>query len=187
MTKCILIFEEFQNCLNLIQKFEEKSISVSEATVVSPAVKNITAEQRSLIKENEKVTKVEPIDKVRTLNPKLDRAIRQRSMMIWLMPFGFIAGLTFSKMTNLSTFSFIGLNKLGESLLGGILGMASGYMGSFFSAASININRNKEIRSILNYNKNGKWLILIENQVGLEMPWLIIKESEAIEMIILEN
>ena len=187
MTKCILIFEDFQNCLNLIQKFEENSISVSEATVVSPAVKNITDSQRELIKENDKVAKVETIDKVRTLNPKLDRSIRQRYMMIWLMPFGFIAGLTFSTMTNLSTFSFIGLNKLGEAILGGILGMASGYLGSFFSAASININRNKEIRSILNYNKNGKWLILIENQVGLEMPWLIIKESEAIEMSILEN
>ena len=55
MTKCILIFEEFQNCLNLILKFEENSISVSEATVVSPAVKNITDSQRQLIKENEKV------------------------------------------------------------------------------------------------------------------------------------
>ena len=58
---------------------------------------------------------------------------------------------------------------------------------SIVSKLSKSVNRNKEIRSILNYNKNGKWLILIENQVGLELPWLLIKESEAIEMIVLEN
>ena len=44
------------------------------------------------------------------------------------MPFGFIAGIAFSNMTNLSTFSFLGLNNIGESLIGGLLGMGSGYL-----------------------------------------------------------
>ena len=65
-------------------------------------------------------------------------------MARWLMPFGFIAGIAFSKMTNLSTFSFIGLNNIGESLIGGLLGMGSGYLGSIFASASINLNRYKE-------------------------------------------
>ena len=59
------------------------------------------------------------------------------------MPFGFIAGIAFSNMTNLSTFSFLGLNNIGESLIGGLLGMGSGYLGSIVSSESININRNK--------------------------------------------
>jgi len=87
------------------------------------------------------------------------------------MPFVFIAGIAFSNMTNLSTLSYLGLNNIGESLIGGLLGMGSGYLGSIVSSASININRNKELRSIINLNKEGKWLILLENQIGTELPW----------------
>ena len=103
------------------------------------------------------------------------------------MPFGFIAGIAFSNMTNLSTFNFLGLNNIGESLIGGILGMGSGYLGSIVSSASININRNKELRSIINLNKEGKWLILLENQIGAELPWALIKQSEAKDIIFLEG
>ena len=87
-------------------------------------------------------------------------------MSRWLMPFGFIAGIAFSNMTNLSTFNFLGLNNIGESLIGGLLGMGSGYLGSIGSSASININRNKEVRSIITFTKEGKWLVLLENQIG---------------------
>ena len=187
MTKCILIFDEFQNCLNLLQKFKEKSNSISEAIVVIPDKEKISSSQKELFKDNEEFAKIEVIEKVRELNPKLDRKIRQSYMSRWLMPFGFIAGLTFSKMTNLSTFSFIGLNNIGEIILSGLLGMGSGFLGSIVASSSININRNKEIRSVLNQNKNGKWIILLENQIGFELPWLLIKDSDTEEMIILEN
>jgi hypothetical protein len=43
-------------------------------------------------------------------------------MRNWLMPFGFIAGIAFSNMTNLSTFSFLGLNNIGESFHGWAFG-----------------------------------------------------------------
>ena len=187
MTKCILIFEEFQNCLNLLEKFDEKSISLSEVIVVRPIEEKITSTQKELIKEKERFIKVKQIESVRDLNPTLDRQIRQRYMRIWLMPFGFIAGLTFSQMTNLSTFSFMGLNNFGETLIGGLLGMGSGYLGSIVASASINLNKNKEIRPILNYYKDGKWILLLENQMGFELPWVLIKESNSKEMIFLEN
>jgi len=103
------------------------------------------------------------------------------------MPFGFIAGLTFSNMTNLSTFSFLGLNQIGESVIGGILGMGSGLLGSIVASSSINLNRNKELRSILNFNKDGKWIILLENQVGYELPWIVLRDSGPIDMIFLES
>ena len=103
------------------------------------------------------------------------------------MPFGFVAGIAFSNMTNLSTFSFLGLNNIGESLIGGLLGMSSGYLGSIVSSSSININRNKELRSIINFNKEGKWLVLLENQIGTELPWALIKQSEAKDIIFLEG
>ena len=103
------------------------------------------------------------------------------------MPFGFIAGIAFSNMTNLSTFSFLGLNNVGESLMGGLLGMGSGYLGSVVSASSINFNRNKELRVILNLNKEGNWLVLIENTIGTELPWALIKKSDPKDIIFLEG
>ena len=187
MTKCILIFDDLQKSLELIKSFEGKTFFLLENLLISPYEEKISSLQKSLLKGSENDINITTIDKVRILNPKLDRNLRQSSMRNWLMPFGFLAGLTFSNMTNLSTFDFLGLNQIGDSILGGILGMGSGLLGSIVASASINLNRNKEIRPILNFNKAGKWIILLENQVGYELPWQIIKESEPIDMIFLEN
>ena len=186
MTKCILVLDDFEKCLNLTNTFQEKSIFLSELTLIIPKDKQLSTDQQSSINEFNLI-KIEALENIRVLNPKLDRQLRQQNMKKWLMPFGFIAGLTFSNMTNLSTFSFLGLDSFGESLFGGALGMASGYLGSIVSSASINLNRKKEIRSILNLNKAGKWLMLLESQIGYELPWNMIKESKSQDIIFLEN
>ena len=49
------------------------------------------------------------------------------------------------------------------------------------------INDTKELRSIINFNKEGKWLVLLENQIGAELPWALIKQSEAKDIIFLEG
>ena len=188
MTKCILIFNELEKCLDLLRTFEKELIILEEALVIKPEERKTTETQKALINANgNNLFKFLFLDQIRSLNPKLDRKIRQNNMKRWLMPFGFVAGLGFSNMTNLSTFSFLGLNSIGQSLLGGILGMISGYIGSYFSAASINLNRDKELRSIINFNKQGKWLILLEDKFGYELPWNLIKESESIDIIFLNN
>ena len=187
MTKCILIFNQIEKSLELLKTFEENYIFLTEATLIIQREK-ISTNQEILISENKnKIFKSEEIEQNRILNPKLDREIRQKSMRNWLMPFGFIAGLTFSNMTNLSTFSFLGLNTFGELIFGGLLGMGSGYLGSFFASASINLNRQKEIRPLINAHKNGKSLLILENQSGYELPWNLIKESEPEDLIFLEN
>ena len=187
MTKCILVFDDLQKCLSLLNSFEEKNYFLSENLLISPPDEMISIDQRNLLKGSKSHTNITIIEKVRILNPKLDRNLRQKSMRKWLMPFGFIAGLTFSNMTNLSTFSFLGLNQIGESVIGGILGMGSGLLGSIVASSSINLNRNKELRSILNFNKDGKWIILLENQVGYELPWIVLRDSGPIDMIFLES
>lgn len=53
-----------------------------------------------------------------------------KRMAIWLMPFGFGGGVVFDTITGLNTFEWTG--RLGNQLLGGILGAGSGLMGSFF-------------------------------------------------------
>ena len=187
MTKSIVIFEDLEKCIQLFNVFKDKSVLLSEMLLILPFKEKISPNQNDLLKSiSNNFFKSVEIEDVRILNPKLDRKIRQKDMSKWLMPFGFIAGISFSKMTNLSTFSFLGLNNVGESLIGGLLGMGSGYLGSIVSSASININRNKELRSIINLNKEGKWLILLENQIGSELPWALIKESEPKDIIFLE-
>ena len=188
MTKSIVIFEDIDKCIQLFEVFKEKSVLLHEAILIPPSNPKISPDQTKLLNESgNNLIKSQLIEEIRILNPRLDRNIRQKDMSRWLMPFGFLAGIAFSNMTNLSTFSFLGLNTIGESLIGGLLGMGSGYLGSIVSSSSININRNKELRSIINFNKEGKWLVLLENQIGTELPWALIKQSEAKDIIFLEG
>ena len=188
MTKSIVIFEDIEKCIDLFNAFKEESVMLSEAILIPPLSEKISPDETELLNSKENILfKSQNFEDIRILNPKLDRNIRQKDMSRWLMPFGFIAGIAFSNMTNLSTFSFLGLNNIGETLIGGLLGMGSGYLGSVISSRSININRNKELRPIINLNKEGKWLILIENQIGTELPWSLIKQSDAKDIIFLEN
>ena len=188
MTKSIVIFEDIDKCIELFNVFKEKQIMLSEAILIPPSSEKISSDESELLNAKSNILfKSKKFEEIRILNPKLDRKIRQKNMMKWLLPFGFIAGIAFSNMTNLSTFSFLGFNNLGESLIGGFLGMVSGYLGSIVSAASININRNKELRSIINLNKEGKWLVLLENQIGTELPWALIKQSDPKDITFLEG
>ncbi len=187
MTKSIVIYEDLEKCIQLFNIFKEKSVLLSEAILIPPLKERISTDQNELLNTTKNNLFIsQEIEEIRILNPSLDRKLRQKDMSKWLMPFGFIAGIAFSKMTNLSTFSFLGLNNIGESFIGGLLGMGSGYLGSIVSSASINLNRNKELRSIINLNKEGKWLILLENQIGSELPWALIKESGPKDIIFLE-
>ncbi len=188
MTKSIVIFEDIDKCIQLFDVFKENSVMLSEAILIPPITEKISSHETELLnKESNNLYKSQKFEDIRILNPKLDRKIRQKEMSRWLMPFGFIAGIAFSNMTNLSTFRFLGLNNIGESIIGGLLGMGSGYLGSVVSSASININRNKELRSITNLNKEGKWLVLLENPIGTELPWALIKQSEAKDIIFLDG
>ena len=153
MTKSIVIFEDIDKCIQLFNDFKEKSVMLSEAILIPPLHEKISSNEAELLNTNTNILfKSQKFEDIRILNPKLDRKIRQKDMSRWLLPFGFIAGISFSNMTNLSTFSFLGFNNIGECLIGGLLGMGSGYLGSIVSSASININRNKELRSIINFN-----------------------------------
>jgi hypothetical protein len=69
-------------------------------------------------------------DEFGLLDPN-EQAWRQAKLMAtWLVPFGFIAGLTFNSITGLETFPWAGT--VGNRIIGGLLGAGSGAMGSFF-------------------------------------------------------
>ena len=119
MTKSIVIFEDIDKCIQLFNVFKEKSIMLTEAILIPPKSEKISSNETELLNAKANfLFKSQKFEDIRILNPKLDREIRQKDMSRWLMPFGFMAGIAFSNMTNLSTFSFLGLNNIGESFIG---------------------------------------------------------------------
>ena len=122
------------------------------------------------------------INTVKILNPKLTRELNQRNMSLWLMPFGFIAGLTFTKMTGLRTFSDLGLSPWSEPVIGSLLGMGAGWIGSHVSAASVNLDENDDLNSLRRLNEEGKWLVLVETPLEIELPWQLVQDANPIEV-----
>jgi hypothetical protein len=116
------------------------------------------------------------IAEVAELNPALARHLRQRGMARWLLPFGFFAGLTFTYITDLDTFAFAG--ELGSHLIGALLGLGSGWMGSFAAAASVTSEADDRVRALRNRLEEGNWLLLVESANGIEMPWTRLQEAK---------
>ncbi len=109
------------------------------------------------------------------LNPATARRQRQRTMARWLMPFGFLAGLTFTQITDLHTFDLFG--SWGEPVIGGLLGMGSGLMGSFAAAASVVSEEEDRLRILRNRLEEGNWLLLLEQASGQEVPWSLVQQA----------
>jgi hypothetical protein len=116
-----------------------------------------------------------PVDEVDLLSPNLSRRRRQASMARWLMPFGFFAGATFTQITDLHTFAFAG--PVGEAVIGGLLGLGSGLMGSYAAAASVNSENDDAVRILRNRLSEGNWLLLVETPPGVAMPFSLLQGS----------
>jgi hypothetical protein len=125
------------------------------------------------------------IDQVELLSPNLTRARRQKAMGRWLMPFGFLAGVTFTQITNLTTFASFG--PWGEMLIGGLMGMGSGLMGSYAAAASVNSDNDDGVRILRNRREEGSWLVLLETPNGIEPPWQVVQRSNPQQVVRLND
>ena len=112
---------------------------------------------------------------VERLNPDLRRQKRQKAMARWLMPFGFFAGVTFTAITDLHTFDRFGA--WGQPLIGGLLGMGSGWMGSFAASASVVSEDDDKIRALRNRLDEGNWLLLLEPAAHAEVPWSMLQKA----------
>ena len=110
-----------------------------------------------------------PFGQVEVLNPQLRQQRLQRTMAVWLVPFGFFAGVTFTVMTNLDTFAFAGL--WGNRLIGGLLGLVAGFLGSFAASSSVDSSNEDRLRQLRNRSEEGCWLLVVEPRAGQDMPW----------------
>ena len=110
-----------------------------------------------------------PFDQVEVLNPQLRQQRLQRTMVFWLAPFGFFAGVTFTVMTNLDTFAFAGA--WGNRLIGGLLGLVAGLLGSFAARSDLDGSNEDRLRQLCNRSEEGCWLLVVESASGQDMPW----------------
>ena len=117
-----------------------------------------------------------------TLLHLAENALSER-VATWLIPFGFIAGLSFSQMTDLKTFANMGFPNPLEKLLGGLVGMISGALGSFFSAGGTNQETLDDLRVIRKKSEEGYWLLILELPMEIEPPWEILKQTDTLEII----
>ena len=127
---------------------------------------------------------IEP-ETVVELNPALQRQARQRQMATWLLPFGFGAGMLFTFITNLDTFAFAG--PVGQPVIGGLLGLGSGWMGSYAAAASVTSDRDDQIRTVRNRLNEGQCVLLVDAIRSEAMPWALIQRCRPASVVRLKD
>ena len=183
MSTCVIVFKGKQQAKELLLKLREAQTTFLNCDFIEPLNNKISAEEINL--ESEKEISINQINfnDVKILNPTFARKERQKALATWLIPFGFIAGLSFSQMTDLKTFAGMGFPNQLEKLIGGLVGMISGGLGSFFAAGSINQENDDDIRALRKKSDQGLWLLIIEFPIEIEPPWAILKESNCLEII----
>ena len=164
MPVCVLVLSQRDAAERLVTSLRDAGTDLQRVALVAPD--NDTASFGDLTAER--------IDEVDLLNPSLARTRRQRSMSRWLMPFGFLAGATFTQITTLDTFARFGT--IGELVIGGLLGLGSGLMGSYAAAASVPSDNEDGVRILRNRHKENAWLLLLETRPGVELPWTLVQK-----------
>ena len=187
MSTYVLILKEKKPAKELLIKLREAQTPILKSDLVEPLSKKTDSENLNLETSEEVFTKQSNFYNVKLLNPTLARKERQKTLATWLVPFGFIAGLSFSQMTNLNTFAEMGFPNQFEKLLGGVVGMISGALGSFFSAGGISQDKEDDLRAIRKKSEEGFWLLILELPREIEPPWLILKEINSLEVLTIEQ
>ena len=187
MSKCVIILQEKHAAKELMLKLREAQTPILSCDLIQPLNKETDKMKSNLVPSQEEFTNQVNFNDVKLLNPILARKDRQKTLATWLVPFGFITGLSFSAMTGLNTFSELGFPNQLEKLLGGLVGMISGWLGSFFSAGGINQDLNDDLRSLRKKSEQGLWLLILETPIEVELPWMILQDIKVIELITLDK
>ncbi len=187
MSTCVIVFKEKQPAKKLVLKLREAQTPIMSCDFVEPLNNTRDSENINLEKSEELFINELNFNNCKLLNPTLARKERQKTLATWLIPFGFIAGLSFSLMTDLKTFEEMGFPNQFERLLGGLVGMISGWLGSFFAAGSINQDNIDDIRALQKKSEQGLWLLILVLPIEIELPWKILKETNCLEIITIEK
>ena len=185
MSTYVIILKEKKPAKELLSKLREAQTPILNCDLVEPLVGNSKLDNSNLDSFEEASVSQSNFHNIKLLNPALARKDRQKTLATWLIPFGFIAGLSFSQMTDLKTFADMGFPNQLEKLLGGLVGMISGALGSFFSAGGISQETVDDLKVIRKKSEDGFWLLILELPIEIEPPWSILKETDSHEIITL--
>ncbi len=183
MSTYVIFLKEKEFGKELLLKLREAQTPLLNCDLVEPLNCESNQKDSNFATSEEIFPNQSNFNNIKLLNPSLARKDRQRTLATWLIPFGFIAGLSFSQMTDLKTFSEMGFPTQLEKLLGGLVGMISGALGSFFSAGGINQETVDDLRAIRKKSEAGFWLLILELPTEIELPWSILKETDSLEVI----
>jgi hypothetical protein len=101
-------------------------------------------------------------DEFGLIDPNEEAKKQVRLMAVWLVPFGFFAGFTFSFITGLETFAWAG--QIGNHIIGGLLGAVSGALGSVVSGGGVGlIIGGGDALPYRNRLDAGKYLIVVQS------------------------
>ena len=186
MSTFVITLKEKKPAKELLLKLREAQTPILNCDLVEPLDNKSEHENSNpeISEEFEEVfTNQSTFNNIKLLNPAIARKDRQKTLATWLIPFGFIAGLSFSQMTDLKTFADMGFPNQLEKLLGGLVGMISGALGSFFSAGGISQETADDLRALQKKSEEGFWLLILELPIEIEPPWAILKETDSLEVI----
>jgi len=183
VSTCVIVFKGRQPAKELLLKLREAQTPILNCDLVEPLNNKSNHEDSNLDTSEEVFANQSSFNNIKLLNPALAQKDRQKTLATWLIPFGFIAGLSFSQMTDLKTFADMGFPNQLEKLLGGLVGMVSGALGSFFSAGGTNQETIDDLRAIRKKSEEGCWLLILELPMEIEPPWEILKETDSLEIL----
>ena len=183
MSTCVIVFKEKEAAKELLIKLRETQTPFLNFDLIEPLNNRMESETINFDSSEKVFINQLNFNNVKLLNPSLARKDRQKALATWLMPFGFIAGLSFSQMTDLQTFAEMGFPNQFEKLLGGLVGMISGWLGSFFAAGSVSQESKDDIKALRKKSEQGFWLLILELPIEIEPPWEILKETNCLETI----
>ena len=183
MSTYVIISKEKKSTKDLLIKLRDAQTPILNWDLVEPLNNELSHDELNSETSEEVFTKQSSFNNIKLLNPALARKDRQKTLATWLIPFGFVAGLSFSQMTDLKTFTDMGFPFQLEKLLGGVVGMISGALGSFFSAGGISQDLEDDLRAIRKKSEEGFWLLIIQLPIEMEPPWAILNEIDSLEIL----
>ena len=183
MSTYVIFLKEKKPANELLLKLREAQTPILNCDLVEPLANKSDHEDENSGTSEEVFANQSSFNNLKLLNPALARKDRQKTLATWLIPFGFIAGLSFSQMTDLKTFSDMGFPTQLEKLLGGLVGMISGALGSFFSAGGISQESADDLRALQKKSEEGFWLLILELPIEIEPPWAILNETNCLQII----
>ena len=137
MSTFVIILKEKKPAKELVLKLREAQTPILNCDLVEPLDNRTENEDSNLDTSEEEFANQSNFNNIKLLNPAIARKDRQKALATWLIPFGFIAGLSFSQMTDLNTFANMGFPNVLEKLLGGLVGMISGRWEVFFQLEAL--------------------------------------------------